>query len=176
LALTYAELTDTPMGTISFAAGERGLQRVTFSSLRALKESAGGGIEEPSLKGLETLSDLMQEMNAYFFGLRKTFSIAIDWEVLEGFQLQVLGLTAEIRYGEVMTYGEIARELGKPGAARAVGRALGANPMPLVIPCHRVIGADGRLRGYTGGLEKKEFLLKLEGCRIENNRVIRESL
>ena len=110
-------------------------------------------------------------MKTYLFGLRKTFSIRVDWEILDGFQRKVLNHTAEIPYGEVMTYGEIAQEIGQPCAARAVGRALGANPMPVVIPCHRVIGADRRLRGYIGGLAKKKFLLTLEGHRIEDGRL-----
>jgi len=171
LERTYAELMDTPLGAISFVATDRGLQRVAFSSLIKLKMLAGRREEQPSLQGLQTLSDLMEEMNTYLFGLRKTFSIRVDWEILEGFQRKVLNRTAEIPYGEVMTYGEIAQEIGQPGAARAVGRALGANPMPVVIPCHRVIGADQRLRGYIGGLAKKKFLLTLEGHRIEDGRL-----
>jgi len=172
LGLTYAELRDTPLGPISFIAGDQGLQRVAFTTLQALKESGESSGTEPSLGGVQTLSGLIQEMNAYFFGLRKGFSIDVDWDVLQGFQSQVLGRTAEIPYGEVMTYGQLAQELGRSGSARAVGRALGANPMPLVIPCHRVIGSDSGLRGYAGGLENKAYLLKLEGHRIENGKLL----
>jgi methylated-DNA-[protein]-cysteine S-methyltransferase len=171
LGLTYAELSETPLGPISFIAGDRGLQRVAFSSLHALKETAAGSGTEPSLGGLQTLSGLIQEVNAYFFGLQKTFSMDVDWAVLQGFQSHVLARTAEIPFGEVMTYGDLAQELGAPGSARAVGRALGANPMPLVIPCHRVIGSDLRLCGYAGGLEKKAYLLELEGHMVEKDQL-----
>lgn len=171
MGLTYAELTNTPCGTLTFIAGEDGLHQVAFSSLNRLKEVAGGGDIEPSLLGLEILTDLLQEMNAYLAGLRKDFSVKINWDMFSGFQARVLKRTYEIPYGEVMTYGEIAQELGQPGASRAVGGALGANIMPVVIPCHRVIAQDGRLRGYIGGVEKKAFLLTLEGHCIENGRV-----
>jgi len=164
LGLTYAELRETPLGLISFVAGDQGLQRVAFKSIKALKNSGGEVVMKPSLEGLQTLSDLMQEMNAFFYGLRKSFSIDVDWGVLSGFQLLVLKRTAEIPYGEVTTYGQLAEEIGRPKAARAVGRALGANPMPLVIPCHRVIGA--------GGLENKAYLLTLEGHRVKNGKLL----
>ena len=171
LGLTYAELTDTPLGVLSFVAGDRGLQKVAFLPLKELKASLGHVESEASMAGLQILSDLMQEMNRYLFGLLRTFSVEVDWKRLDGFQAQVLARTAEIPFGETLTYGELAREIGQPGSARAVGRALGANPMPVVIPCHRVIGSDGHLRGYTGGLVKKQFLLNLEGHRILNDRL-----
>ena len=172
MGLTYAELTDTPVGPVSFIAGDLGLQRVAFTALKKLKESDEGDKKHPSLNGLKALSDLMQEINAYLFGLLKTFSVDVDWGVLKGFQLRVLKRTAEIPYGQVMSYGQLGRELGQPSAARAVGQALGANPMPIVIPCHRVIGSDGKLHGYAGGLAKKAFLLNLEGHRIEKDRLV----
>lgn len=172
MAKTYAELKDTPIGAMSFAAGDLGLQRVAFMSLKALKGTDDGGDGKPSLTGLEILSELMQEMNAYFFGLQRSFSAEVDWGVLEGFQARVLARAAEIPYGEVATYGQIAEDLGRSGGARTVGRALGANPMPVVIPCHRVIGSGGWLRGYSGGLDKKEFLLSLEGHHIQDGRVL----
>ena len=169
---TYAELTDTPIGKLSFVAGDRGLQRVAFTALKKLKESDVGDEKKPSLIGFQALSDLIQEMNAYFFGLRKTFSIDVDWGVLKGFQLRVLKRTAEIPFGQVLTYGQLGNELGQPGAARAVGQALGANPMPIVIPCHRVIGSDGKLHGYAGGLANKAYLLNLEGHRVKEDRLV----
>ena len=171
MGFTFAELTDTPLGAISFMAGDSGLQRVGFVSLKELKAGARQSEKEPSLPGVQILSDLMQEMNTYLFGLLKSFTTQVDWDVFEGFQASVLARTSEIPYGETMTYGELAREIGKPGSARAVGRALGANPMPVVIPCHRVIGSDLRLRGYTGGLAKKQFLLTLEGHRVLDDRI-----
>ena len=172
MGLTYAELKNTPLGPISFIAGDRGLQRVAFSSLKTLKERSNENVSEPSLQGLKTLADLIQEINAYFFSLRKAFSVQVDWEVLTTFQARVLARTSKIPFAEVMTYSQIARDLGQPGAARAVGRALGANPMPVVIPCHRVVGKSGHLKGYTGGEDKKAFLLALEGHTIEIGRIM----
>jgi methylated-DNA-[protein]-cysteine S-methyltransferase len=161
--LTFAQLEETPLGPISFAAGDEGLRKVAYCTLRALKGVPYMESTEPSLQGMETLGTLLVEMNAYLSGLLRTFSVAIDWEGMGSFQRQVLALAAEIPYGQVLTYGEIANKLGKPGAARAVGSALGTNPMPIVIPCHRVIRADGGLSGYIGGQGVKSFLLALEG-------------
>ena len=171
MGLTFGELTDTPVGPVSFVAGDAGLQVVSYQPLQKLKAEQGLFEAKPSLEGLEAVGVLLSEINEYLFGIRKTFSVNIDWGVLGGFQRQVLTITADIPYGEVMTYGEIAAKLGKPGAARAVGGALGRNPMPIVIPCHRVVGSGRRLVGYTGGLTTKAFLLGLEGHTIEEGRI-----
>jgi methylated-DNA-[protein]-cysteine S-methyltransferase len=115
----------------------------------------------------ERTAQALEQIDEYLTGKRKSFDLPIDWSVLTSFQAQALRATFEIPYGEVRTYGEIALDLGKPRAARAVGRAEATNPMPLVLPCHRVIGADGKLHGYgTGnGLETKAWLLKLESSQ-----------
>lgn len=170
--LTFGELTQTPLGPISFYAGDCGLQHVNFSPLRKLKQGENLKDVSPSLFGLETIGVLLTELNEYFFGIRKTFSVKIDWNILGGFQKEVLASTLDIPYGQVKTYGEIAQALGKPRGARAVGMALGSNPMPLVIPCHRVVGSDGALRGYSGGLKNKAFLLNLEGLRVRDQKLI----
>ena len=170
--LTYGELAKTPLGPISFYAGDHGLRGLCFSSLRMLKAQNNFPEGKPSLFGLETVGVLLSELNEYLFGIRKNFTLKIDWDVFDGFQQNVLAFTSEIPYGEVMTYGDIAKSLGKPGSARAVGMALGRNPMPIVIPCHRVIGADGGLRGYTNGIESKAFLLGLEGHIISEGKLI----
>jgi methylated-DNA-[protein]-cysteine S-methyltransferase len=171
LGLTFAQLEETPIGPISFMAGDQGLRRVAFSNLITLKESQSIYDNVPSLKGLETLATLLVEMNAYFFGVQQTFSVDIDWDVVGGFQQQVLKITAEIPFGSVSTYGAIAEQMGKPGAARAVGVALSWNPLPIVIPCHRVVGSDHKLHGFIGGLETKAFLLSLEGHTVINHQI-----
>ena len=94
---------------------------------------------------------------------RTEFDLTVDRRLIHGLALDVLRQTAKIPFGEVSTYGEIAQKIGHPTAARAVGRALGSNPIPIVIPCHRVIGASGKLTGYAGGLDRKIALLELEG-------------
>jgi methylated-DNA-[protein]-cysteine S-methyltransferase len=169
--MTFGELSQTPLGVISFMAGDQGLQRLVFAPLYKLKEDLKNKDNNPSLSGLEVVGTLLEELNEYFFGIRKTFSVMVDWNGIEGFQRQVLVYTASIPFGEVSTYGEIAKQLGKPGAARAVGQALHDNPMPIVIPCHRVLGANGELRGYAGGVEAKTFLLNLEGHKILDGRL-----
>lgn len=172
--LTYGELSDNPLGPISFYAGDQGLRRVGFGSLSTLKAERADEPESPSLPGLETVGVLLSELNEYLFGIRKFFSVEIDWEILSGFQKMVLTLTTQIPYGEVSTYGDLAFELGTPKAARAVGHALATNPMPIVIPCHRVVGSDRRLRGYAApdGIRTKAFLLGLEGHRLEGDRLL----
>lgn len=172
MGLIFAQLDQTPVGPISFMAGDRGLRRVSFTPLPALKQELAQQDAPPTLAGFETVQKLLVELNAYLSGLQRSFSVAIDWEGLAGFQRLVLQLTAEIPYGQVFTYAEIAQKLGKSGAARAVGMALGRNPMPIVIPCHRVVGADGALRGYLGGEMVKAFLLTLEGHLVKERKLV----
>ena len=171
MGLTFAQLEETPIGPISFMAGDRGIRRVAFSNLMTLKESQSISDNAPSLKGLETLATLLVEMNAYLFGVQRTFSVDIDWDVVGGFQQQVLRITAEIPFGGISSYGAIAEQMGKPGAARAVGVALSRNPLPIVIPCHRVVGSDHQLHGFIGGVDTKAFLLKLEGHSVTNHQI-----
>ena len=172
LALIFAQIENTSIGPLSFVAGDKGLQGVGFMSLYRFKQVLALTDAAPSLKGFTTLSMLLVAVNAYLDGLQREFSVDIDWGVVDGFQQQVLQLTADIPYGQVSTYGAIAKQLGKPGAARAVGAALGRNPMPIVIPCHRVIGSDNTLHGYKGGEDTKAFLLALEGHTIKNHNVV----
>ena len=171
MGLTFAQLEETPIGPISFMAGDRGIRRVAFSNLMTLKDSQSISDNAPSLKGLETLGTLLVEMNAYLFGVQRTFSVDIDWDVVGGFQQQVLRITAEIPFGGISSYGAIAEQMGKPGAARAVGVALSRNPLPIVIPCHRVVGSDHQLHGFIGGVDTKAFLLKLEGHSVTNHQI-----
>lgn len=112
----------------------------------------------------EKLADEIRQLGEYAAGRLNRFSIRIDWSVLRPFQQRVLQLTCDIPYGETRTYKELAMLLGNPQAARAVGRAQATNPMPIVIPCHRVVGSDGKLHGYGAGqgLGTKETLLKME--------------
>ena len=172
MSLTFAQIETANFGTISFMAGDEGLRGVAFTSLKQLKQTVHFPDEAPSLTGLQTLSTLMVAMNEYLDGIRRYFAVAIDWRVISGFQQQVLRQTAKIPYGQVLTYAALAKKLDKPGAARAVGAALAKNPMPIVIPCHRVIGSDHALSGYLGGVDVKASLLTLEGFKIQKNKVV----
>jgi methylated-DNA-[protein]-cysteine S-methyltransferase len=173
LARTFGTLKETPVGPVSLVAGDSGLERIAFATLQDLKTTEAGEEELPSLKGLETISSLLAELSEYFFGIRKVFEVEIDWDSITGFQQDVLQLTYEIPFGNIRTYGSLAEELGKPGASRAVGAALANNPIPIVIPCHRVVGKDRRLHGFAApdGIKTKAFLLKLEGNTVNNFKV-----
>ena len=106
---------------------------------------------------------MRRELEEYFEGRRSGFDLPIDWSLSHGFTGKVLRQTARIGFGKTSTYAEVASRAGSPRAVRAAGNALGANPIPVVVPCHRVLRTGGALGGYTGGLERKEFLLRLEG-------------
>ena len=158
--------TDTPVGSIWVAVSEQGLVAVE------LNEEPEYMIKLlPKLGYRQVISDpqkttaALQQIREYLLGERREFELPVDWSVLTPYQERALQATYEIPYGQVSTYGEIASQLGNPKGARAVGRAEATNPMPLVIPCHRVLGADGGLHGYGAGkgVETKAWLLELEG-------------
>lgn len=111
---------------------------------------------------------IFKQMREYLDGMRKEFDIPLDWSGIHGFNQDVLRLTSQIPYGQTCTYGSISIQLGKTGSARAVGVALAHNPIPIIIPCHRVVGTDGKLHGYSGpgGIQTKAWLLQLEGARM----------
>ena len=109
-------------------------------------------------------ADIVHQLRAYFTGERRTFDVRLDLRHVSPFQRRVLMAAASVPPGQVVSYGEIARRIGQPRGSRAVGQALGHNPIPIVIPCHRVIAAGGRIGGYGGGLPTKRKLLRLEGA------------
>jgi len=172
MGFTFAEINHQQLRQISFAAGDQGLCCVSFQHMAGLKLRPAFRAVEPSLKSFEVAKSVLIAMDQYFNGDAEAFDVEIDWHGMSLFQKQVLEITKSIPYGSLLSYGDIARKLKKPGAARSVGSALGSNPMPIVIPCHRVVGSEGKLRGYSGGLDRKKVLLDLEGHRIEGDRVI----
>ena len=162
------ELNATSLGDLRLAASDLGLVAVEWadsqleldSYLRKLNRSI-----EPNAKKIVPYARELQE---YLNGKRSAFTIPIDWSLFRPFQREALQAVFRIPYGETCTYHDIALEIGRPNASRAVGRANATNPMPIIIPCHRVIGRDGKLHGYGGGegLKTKEWLLRLEGAVI----------
>ena len=165
LDVAYASV-DSPLGPLVVAATPRGLVRVAYTepgSEDDVLEDLAARVSPRMLEAPERLDEPRRELDEYFGGHRKEFDLAIDWSILRGFTLKVLRETARIDFGELRSYAEVATAAGSPRAVRAAGNALGANPMPVVVPCHRVIRTGGALGGYTGGVERKEFLLHLEG-------------
>jgi methylated-DNA-[protein]-cysteine S-methyltransferase len=112
------------------------------------------------------LDDVRRELDEYFEGRRRDFDLPIDWALVSTFGRRILKATAAIPFGKVSTYGAVAAKAGNPKASRAAGRALNTNPIPIVVPCHRVVGAGGRLVGYAGGLDRKVTLLEIEGVEL----------
>lgn len=156
---------DTPLGAVWAAVSDLGLVAVQIGG--------EGGTFSQGLAtrfGVQPIPDksrtaqIVSQIQAYLQGKRKSFDLEIHWGMLTGFQHKSLHAVYQIPYGETRTYGQIAAQIGSPRAARAVGRANATNPMPLVIPCHRLIGSDGSLRGYGSGegLKTKAWLLELE--------------
>jgi O-6-methylguanine DNA methyltransferase len=165
--LTYARL-DTPVGSVWIATTDAGICTVGVGAGQPdefftwLSRHAGS---KPPREDPGTLALALTQLREYFSRVRHAFDLPLD---IRGtpFQKAVWAQVAGIPYGATATYGEIAHRIGRPGAARAVGAANGANPLPIFIPCHRVIGADGSLTGYGGGLEVKAALLRLEGALV----------
>jgi methylated-DNA-[protein]-cysteine S-methyltransferase len=157
---------DSPVGKVLVAATQRGLVKIAFGDFF----DSGNVVEELSerisprvLEVPSYFDGVRRELDEYFQGRRTSFDLPLDWQLTRGFTRQVLRRTAEIPYGDVSTYQKVAAAAGSPRAYRAAGNALGANPIPIVVPCHRVLHSGGGLGGYGGGLERKEFLLHLEG-------------
>ena len=151
----------SPLGTLWLAATRKGICAISFRAPKGAPTRAGGKENADARKILKNVS---AELSRYFAGKDGEFAkIPVDAAGTD-FQLRVWSALREIPPGQTRSYGEIARRIGRPKAVRAVGAANGSNPVAIVVPCHRVIGANGTLTGYGGGLEKKEWLLKHEGA------------
>ncbi|ADL07008.1 methylated-DNA--[protein]-cysteine S-methyltransferase [Thermosediminibacter oceani] len=173
--MVYFRKINTAIGVIMVASTERGVCRIALpgenmeSFINDLKKMYGGAeLVDESVRGKSSEINFLaeQELTAYFNRELKNFTVPLDLKGTE-FQKKVWKEVMKIPYGEVRSYGYIARAIGKPKACRAVGGANNRNPVPIIVPCHRVVGNDGSLVGYGGGLEMKSFLLKLEGIKRE---------
>ncbi|MEV6837301.1 methylated-DNA--[protein]-cysteine S-methyltransferase [Streptomyces sp. NPDC051133] len=162
------------IGPLMLAATREGLVNVVFHATDAVRDRAlerlaarlgGEPVEDPDAPLLTEAAD---QLRAYFAGERHDFDLPLDWSLISGFNRQVLReLASGVPYGAVVGYGDLAGRVGQPGGAQAVGAAMGANPLPVVVPCHRVVESDGGIGGFGGGLETKRKLLALEGVLPE---------
>ena len=155
---------DSPLGPLWIAVGPRGLSMISYGTepnatdLGRLIRTYGPGI----LPDPRRTSTVERELDQYFNGRRRSFDVDVDLTGLTPFQRRVLRATARVPYGKLVTYKTVARQAGNEAASRAAGAAVGANPIPIVVPCHRVVASDGTLGGYAGGLDAKRRLLAIE--------------
>ena len=169
---------DSPIGELILAATNEGLREIEFGSNvpesdfvtrqrdRGLDPVRLERIEDAEPAVRQNLQRAVSQLNEYFGGQRARFDVPLDWGAMAPFQRAVLEATATVPFGQLDTYAGIARRIGKPGATRAVGNALGRNPIPVIVPCHRVIRSDATIGGYTGGLGIKHRLLAIEGVTL----------
>jgi methylated-DNA-[protein]-cysteine S-methyltransferase len=158
---------DTPVGRLLLAATPRGLVRLAYldpGDEDAVLEHLASRVSPRILSAARPLDQPRRELEQYFAGARRQFDTPLDWQLMRGFGRRVLEATARVPFGSLTTYKRVATEAGSPKAARAAGNALGANPIPIIVPCHRVLHSTGGLGGYTGGLERKRLLLGIEGA------------
>jgi methylated-DNA-[protein]-cysteine S-methyltransferase len=158
-------MVDSPVGDLLVAVTPQGLVRLAFDPERVLDELAER-ISPRVAEAPARLDPVRRELDEYFEGRRRAFDLAVDWSLTSGFRRRVLEATARIPAGQVTTYGALAKRVGNPRASRAVGGAVGSNPVAIVVPCHRVLPASGGVGNYGGGPERKAFLLELEHADV----------
>jgi methylated-DNA-[protein]-cysteine S-methyltransferase len=163
--VSYA-VAESPFGTLPIAATKRGLVRLAFpeESLDAMLEGLARRVSPRIVEAPGALAEVKRELDEYFSGRRRAFELPIDWALVSPFGRRVLRVASGIPYGGVLSYAEVAADAGSPRGFRAAGNALGSNPIPIVVPCHRVLRSGGTLGGYGGGIERKRWLLELEGA------------
>jgi methylated-DNA-[protein]-cysteine S-methyltransferase len=166
LDVAYGPL-DSPLGELTVFVTPRGLVRLSYSAepLDEQVEELAARVSPRILRAPERTDAVRRELDAYFERRLRQFETPVDWRLVRGFAGGVLRATARVPYGSVTTYRDVATAAGSPRAYRAAGNALHVNPIPIVVPCHRVLPAGGALGGYGGGVERKRFLLDLEGAR-----------
>ncbi|MDP9184601.1 MAG: methylated-DNA--[protein]-cysteine S-methyltransferase [Actinomycetota bacterium] len=156
---------DSPVGELLLAVTSRGLACVAYDDQDRdrLLDRFARELSPRVLRSTGPTDEARHQLEQYFAGKRRGFELTLDRRLMGSFARTVLEATARVPFGQVSTYGRVATEIARPHAARAVGAALGSNPIPIVVPCHRIVGASGKLTGYAGGLHRKEYLLHLEG-------------
>lgn len=164
--MSYYDVIDSPLGSVLIGGSAAGLQRIHFLGGRRDEEDCRALLEretgEAPVRDPEAAAPAAEQLRAYFAGERERFELPLDPGGTT-FQRRVWKVLSDVPFGETATYGEVARGIGRPAAARAVGAAIGRNPLWIVVPCHRIVGAGGALTGYGGGLDRKAWLLDHEG-------------
>ena len=160
------DIVESPIGELLVAASDQGVASIWFDpdpadDLDRLARIGGPRV----LRSPRNVEHARRQLDEYFAKKRRSFDLQLDLRAMPPFTLEVLGELARVPYGETTTYGALAQRVGHPHAARAVGTVMNRNRIPIVLPCHRVVGATGNLTGYAGGLDRKETLLELEGAR-----------
>lgn len=165
LDVAYREL-DTPIGPLLVAATTDGLVRVAFEreGHDAVLQSLADRVSPRVLHAPARLDEVARELDEYFAHRRRSFDVPIDWRLSSGFRATVLRHLRDVGYGHTASYATLAERAGNPKAVRAVGTACATNPLPVVVPCHRIVRSDGSLGGYLGGLDAKRLLLELEAA------------
>jgi methylated-DNA-[protein]-cysteine S-methyltransferase len=163
--LCYATVS-SPVGELLLVASRRGLMALHYveGDVEQVLDTLAARRSPRIVESADATDRWHRELEEYFAGERRRFDAPLDWQGIEGFRRRVLRAAAAIPYGEAVNYKTIATAAGSPSGARAAGNALGSNPLPIVIPCHRVLHVGGGLGGYTGGVERKRILLALEGA------------
>jgi methylated-DNA-[protein]-cysteine S-methyltransferase len=161
------DLVDTPIGELLVAVTDRGLCEIEFDpeperEAETLARHFGARV----LRSPRPTDDVRRQLDEYFAGKRRRFDLPVDLRLAQEFRAAVMKELARVPYGQLTTYGTLAAKAGRPRAARAVGTIMNRNPVPIVLPCHRVVGSTGSLTGYGGGLDRKRALLELEGALI----------
>jgi methylated-DNA-[protein]-cysteine S-methyltransferase len=167
LDVAYDILDDTPIGPLLVGVTDHGVCRIWFDpqperELETLARLHGSRV----LRVSGPVEQVRRELDEYFAGRRQRFDVDVDVRALPEYNRRVLAELARVEYGHTTTYGTLAAQSGNPRAARAVGTVMNRNPIPIVLPCHRVVGSTGKLTGYAGGLDRKEQLLRLEGALL----------
>ncbi len=160
---------DTPVGGMLLASTDRGLVRVALSSAEEalFLEDLAGHVSPRVVEHPKKLDLVRRQFDEYFEGTRTSFDVDVDWQLSHGFRRAVLEiLYSQVPFGHVVSYKDLAERAGHPKASRAVGTAMATNPVPIVVPCHRVLRTGGALGGYGGGLDMKLHLLRLEGALL----------
>jgi methylated-DNA-[protein]-cysteine S-methyltransferase len=159
---------DSPFGPLFVAVTPAGLVRLAYPDERPddVLDDLAARVSPRVLESTAQLDAVRADLDDYFEGRSRGFRTEVDWKLMSGFRRKVLQATAAIPFGAVSTYRDIAAAAGNPRGARATGNALGSNPIPIVVPCHRVLRTGGGLGGYTGGIERKQLLLRIEGVTL----------